>query len=418
MAKKTVRKLSDLPQVHDTFLYVSTLMHTWITPPAAPPVRPYAGLVASAETGMVRAVQVYSAEPTAQEARDLLIQAMRKPGNEGGKPGRPDAIAVVDRNLIEPLQGLLEEAGVKISVFPVERPAELDAMIRDLEEHLRGEPEMPGLLSVQGVTPELVGEFFAAASEFYEAAPWDKLSNYDVLAIRRPEDREDRYSFAMGGIDGEYGLMTFDHWEDVVHQFQVDDATEQDMPEEGMHALYYVDMTLMPFDDVDAINQYNWPVNDEEAYPIPVIVKPDESVERPSQHELLWYIVALRAIPEMVNQLKMDRDGEYKPFDKTIRVKGYDGEADVRVSYDPFRLDPYLPEVSDEEMTVDEGLGLIASLAEALAITEGRSTGRIPRKSGASKKATKTASKKSAPKKPAGKKTAKKTSTAKKRSHK
>jgi hypothetical protein len=53
-----------------------------------------------------------------------------------------------------------------------------------------GEPEIPGLLSVEGVTPELAGELFAAATEFYRAAPWVRLYNVQCLAVRLATETE------------------------------------------------------------------------------------------------------------------------------------------------------------------------------------------------------------------------------------
>lgn len=61
----------------------------------------------------------------------------------------------------------------------------MDALIEQLQSNVLGGGDLiPGLLSQPGVTPELVGEVFAAALKYYRAEPWVALENEDLLAVQ------------------------------------------------------------------------------------------------------------------------------------------------------------------------------------------------------------------------------------------
>lgn len=337
MPRSSKRTLTQLPRLPETWLIATARLRTWIAPTRGTPYRPYVVLVLSADEGTVRESQITPALPTPSEVWDTLAKAMRRPVAESGPPGVPQRIVVPDSALAEAILPSLADAQLEMDVYEQPLPDEVNEIIRDLEDHLRGDrPENPALVSVPGVTPELLGGFYAAAADYYRAAPWIHLNNYQVIALRYPIGSREGYQYAMsmgqGGV--EYGLAKYIRWEDVVRQFTEDDRPTEMLPPGGLHSLFYGDMTQVPFDDLDAIEKNHWDIAAPEAYPIPFVVLGQGQARRPSREELVWYEAALRAIPLLArDHLKPNGRGDYEPIDLTLSVETHAGTAAVAAKY-------------------------------------------------------------------------------------
>lgn len=329
------KPLSKFERLPETWLVAIAPMRTWITPPNKPPIRPWVILVLSVEHGTIRGSDIAQAPPKPQAVCDVLLKAMRKPAPGGGAPGVPRAIGVPDAQLADALIPLLTKEGLETKVFVQPPPDQVAEIIRDLEAHMRGgEPEPPAMLSVKGVTPELVGRFFTAAAEFYRAAPWVHLSNFQVLAIRHPAAKDYRYTIVMGHGGVEYGLATYLRWKDVERLYTHDDHPLETIPDIGAHSLNYEEITRMPFDDLDAIQKYGWEIAADDAYPLAAIFEKTRTVRRPAPIDYLWYEAALRAIPILVRDyLKPDGRGDYQPLEMSLDVPTPAGNVRVAVKY-------------------------------------------------------------------------------------
>jgi tetratricopeptide (TPR) repeat protein len=335
MPRLSKRSLGQLPRLPEAWLIATAQLRTWIAPPDEAPYRPYVVLVLSADEGTVRGWQITEAVPTPGEVWDTLSKAMRQPLSDSGKPGVPQRIVVPDSALAQAILPALADAQLEMDVSEQPLPDAVTEIIRDLEDHLRGDkPENPALVSVSGVTPELLGGFYSAAADYYRAAPWIHLNNYQVLALRYPADREYHFAMSMGQGGIEYGLAKYLRWEDVVRQFTEDDNPREMLPPGGLHSLFYGDITQVPFDDLEAIEKNPWDIAAPEAYPIPFVVLTPEQARRPSREELLWYEAALSAIPVLVhNHLKPNGRGDYEPLDLTLDVPTHAGTVAVAVKY-------------------------------------------------------------------------------------
>ncbi len=335
MPRSSKRSLAQLPRLPETWLLATAPLRTWITPPDETPYRPHVVLVLSGDEGTVRASEITPAQPTSSEVWDTLAKAMRRPVAESGEPGVPQRIVIPDSALAEAILPFLADARLEMDVYEQPLPDEVDKIIRDLENHLRGDrPENPALVSVPGVTPELLGGFYAAAADYYRAAPWIHLNNYQVIALRYPADGEYHFAMSMGQGGIEYGLAKYLRWEDVVRQFTEDDRPTEMLPLGGLDSLFYGDITQVPFDDLEAIEQHHWDIAAPEAYPIPFVVLGQRSARRPSREELLWYEAALRAIPLLVREhLKPNRRGDYEPVEMALDVTIHAGLVKVAVKY-------------------------------------------------------------------------------------
>ena len=302
MYRKSRRLPGDLPQHAETWHVAIRHLRTWITPPDEDPWRPYAVVVLSLDTGVLQAAEITPGQPTPEELLPILFQAMQKPPKgTNQKPHRPQQIQFEDETLAAALNSPLAQIGITAQLHP--HLQGIDELLQDLESHLRGGPEHPGLLSVKGVTPELVGGMFAAAAEFYRAAPWVRLTDQQTLAIRVAPEKQPRFAQVMGNGGVEYGLAVYKRWEDVERMYSFADNPLELLSPSGGHSFIFDEISQVPFDDLEAIEKYGWEVADKQAYPVAVIYSREGGVKRPSRADLLWYEAALRAIPRLAGTI-------------------------------------------------------------------------------------------------------------------
>ena len=327
-------QLLALPQKVETWYFVIRKLHIWITPEDEPPTHPILGLILILETGLIRGLDTSPQGLTEKAALDILYKAMKRPNKGMGfEACRPKAIHFEDPALVEALAPKLAE--IKVEAVHQPMTEAIDELVHELESKLKDdESEFPGLLSVRGVTPVLVGDLFTAAAIFYQAAPWVQLSDIQTLAITVPPERKERFVQVMGNGGIEYGLAIYKRWEDVERMYQAADHTIEVIPPGGGNSLFFDNASLLPPSDLDAIEQYGWEVAGNKAYPVPVIYTRSGGAKRPSHTDLLWYIAALYAIPIFVRDyLKPDGGGDYLPVQADISIRTHTGPATVSIKY-------------------------------------------------------------------------------------
>lgn len=334
MARRRSRRSPvSLPQRPETWHVAVRHLRIWIVPPDEEPSRPFVTLVLNLDTGMIQKTEITPDYPTSEAMLEILVQGMQEsPESTRQKPHRPAEIQFEDALLAGALAPELEKIGVGTEHHPL--PEVVDEIIQDLETHMRGRPEHPGFLSVKGVTPELVGGMFAAAAEFYRAAPWVHLTDQHTLAVRVSPERKARFVQVMGNAGVEYGLAMYRRWKDVERMLGFTDHPLDWIPPEGGHSFFFDEVTMVPFDDLEAIEHYGWEVADERAYPIAITYFRQGEVKRPSRADLVWYEATLRAIPIFVRDHLQPGEGEdYLPAEATFSVPTHDGETIVNIKY-------------------------------------------------------------------------------------
>ena len=265
MAHSSRRKPQDLPQLEEIWHVFTFKMRTWIAERDKKPVRPEGLMIFDLTTGTVMAVEM--AETARPEwVGEVLFKAMTHPvQGPGSRPHRPQMVTLPDAGLVAMLTPRLAEIGVECK--QMDTPDEAYEMIASLESHMRsGHAEIPSLLSVDGVTPEFVGELFAAAAEFYRAAPWVKLVNAQALAVQLSDQAEPWYVSVMGNAGIEYGLSVSRTWADL--QAITSGSGDEPMdaiPATGLRSLLFNSITELPFDDLEALEKYHWQVAGDDA---------------------------------------------------------------------------------------------------------------------------------------------------------
>ncbi len=334
MPRPVLPSVSNLPRLNETWFVAINRLRTWIAPPREKPYRPFLVSVLNSEVGTIRGSQIFPMMPTPPQVYDTLSKAMHHPVPLGGSRGVPRLVLLADSALANALTDLFLRAKLEIAVGEGVPPPEADEAIREFERMTNKMDEPPGMLSVNGVTVELAGSVFAAAADFYRAAPWIKLSNSQVIALKHPAETDYRYAIVMGQGGIEYGLAVYLTWKDVIHIFTTDDNPEEAIPASGGQSLMFNPITMMPFDDLDAMEQNGWQVAGDEAYPFVVTFKRPDQVLRPSYQDLMWLEAALRAIPILARDyFKSDGRGDYLAFDARVTVPTHSGEIQMAVKY-------------------------------------------------------------------------------------
>jgi hypothetical protein len=315
--------LSEFPVLEDTWLIGTSRLRAWVKEGEEPPHRPYLILIASSNTGLLCGTEILPENPTAAQVADTLFKGMKRPPRELGKKCRPRRIALDDATLAEPLQALLKEADLDTEVLAAKFPDEFYEIVRELEDHLRGDEDgIPAMLDTPGVTVKLLESVFEAAVEFYRSAPWVQLSNDQVLAVRHPNEREYRYAVVMGQVGMQYGLVVYTDWREVQDLSANDDNSLSGLLGRTWNSLSYDTADHLPFADLDAIEEHKFSIAAEDAYPVGMVVEKQGQVRRPTRKEWAWYEAALRVIPIVVREhLHPNSRGDYEPIDTTIEVK-------------------------------------------------------------------------------------------------
>jgi tetratricopeptide (TPR) repeat protein len=324
---------SELLQSSATWYFFVQRLRTWIVPEDEPPYRPFLSLIFNLSAGTIRGHDI-GTSPTASNAKKMLFRAMTKPeAKMDENPERPARIFFEDEAWMTALRLALQEIGVECRLRPqTDLSREL---VAELETYMRGDrPVIPGLLRQKRVNPPLIGALFEAAAEFYRAAPWVQLGNNHLLSLSVSSQKEPYYATVMGQGGVEYGLGVYQTWEQVERQYGDYDRLRDLLGSEERHVFFFNEITQVPFDDLDALETYQWAVAGPQAYPVPLIfILPDE-IRRPTREELLWYEAVMRAIPRFVQEhLTLDSAGQPEPAEAHIPVNTYAGKVNVTIKY-------------------------------------------------------------------------------------
>ncbi len=335
--------MKTIPQ-KDASWYLSVRpMDIWITPPGEKPYQPYGIWIINLNQELIQSIEVVETFPTFEEILTCLHQAMREPTmGTADPPYRPTHLLLEDDKHLPQLSSALKDLKITVAHQPKKRVIDeiIDEFSREFSA-FRGKDPLPGLLSLEGVTPRLIRDLFKASALFYLASPWDYLDNFQVLKIEVPANTQPRYAVVLGFAGMEYGLNIFETWEDFESFLAPTDTELEKIPEQGILVLLFNDASYLPPQDLEAISRYHWQVINNQSYPTPYIIYRDGNVERPSRQDLLFLEVVMRAIPKFLDEhLKPSHSGELQPTRATFSVSAADGEVEVALSYPAGELSP------------------------------------------------------------------------------
>ena len=300
-----------------------------VAPRDQAPYRPYVILVVS-DTGQVVGSNTVDDMPAPELVLTTLARAMRRPILGGGRKRRPTVIFADDPALVEALAPELAGVGVRLEYRHTLR--EVDLAMRSMEQFMTKREPVPSLLDSPGVTAPLVKGVFEAAASFYREAPWRWVDDARPIEVRYPPDDRPRYAVVMGQGGQTYGLAVYDATGDLETIYAGTPPLEM-MGQMVWSSLLFSEVTEMPFDDLDDIEKYGWPVAGDLAYPLMVRITRSEQVLRPGKSELLWFEAALLGIPVFVREYMQAGPEFLRPAETTLTLAMADGADSIHLRY-------------------------------------------------------------------------------------
>ena len=351
MRPKPAKTPANLPRENDTWYCAWRRLRGWLEDEDGEIIRPAVLLLLKIkpEPSLIVGVEMVNADSAQAGLEDFLLQSMRKPFKSSHiKAHRPRQILFERTDLAQKLAPALEK--LQIEVGTAELPEDAQEILDEIESQFKGEEAPPpGLLQVEGVSPELVADLYAAAAACYRAQPWDWLADSQPLAVHFSSTDRRGFVQLMGNAGLQYGLLLYWRWESVLHAFQASQDPTQQIPPDGWRSFTFESPDLIPFDDLDAAEAHGWEIANPQAYPSAITYHPDGSIERPSREELIYYEALLHALPIFTQQhLELSEDEEdYEPVEVPISVQTHDGPLTVTFSYPAGEL-PDMPDFEED----------------------------------------------------------------------
>jgi tetratricopeptide (TPR) repeat protein len=296
--KKWLRK--HLPQEDDLWQADFCQSPTWIRI-GGEKVRPWMVLVTCRSNGLFLAHRMLEETPAAALLWDTLVQAIQNPA--AGEPHRPSELQVRPDERWESLRPHVEEIGVEFVV--TEELEQLQGVLKELNEHLGGKPQ-PGLLGMPGVTPEQVGRFYEAAAGFFRQAPWKTVGYEAAIKVECDQFQSGPWYAVLLGQSGlTLGLALYEDLQ-TLRRMWAGDGDEENARTSVATTVTFGEAWDIPVADLEAAQQYGWPVARPDAYPGVFHKERGLSMRPPLAWELELLEACLRAIPDFVSRRPQD----------------------------------------------------------------------------------------------------------------
>lgn len=231
---------------------------------------------------------------------DQFVDAMLGLSEEHNFPCRPARIDCNDRQLAEELNRQLDGSGTVARYCP--RMDEWNAVIRDMVDHLQSAapPQLPSLREA-GCTDEQIGQFAAAAADFYRAKLWELLDDSDLIKIEMPKPpRNLKHAVVLGAGSQSYGLGFYNDAED--HNALM--ARQADPRQMSLFSFVYESPANVASGDIDLWEELALPLETGEAFPDANLFSPD-GPRRPMPKEVDFITIVLKGLAE-TSEVELD----------------------------------------------------------------------------------------------------------------
>jgi hypothetical protein len=328
MKTNTLNTLRKLSQSNATWLCTVRRAPFWIFPKKLPPYRPFLLLVLDQEMELILMTDTSTALPSPDHILKKLFKTMQGSLLNMGRRSRPATIQVDNAELVQALAPQL----AKLDIHCIYRSTlpEMRTALLELEETVNKRKPIPGLLGIPGVSVPLVAELYAAAADYYNIKPWRWIGNWQPIEIRLPLEGRARYALALGGGGETFGISLYESLADVDAMLSRNDINQPFSHPFTWLSVVLDEATYMAIDDLDAIEQYDWPVAGSHAYPLVLkATTENEWGQLPNASELTWLAAALRTIPDFLTRdLHADR-GRLHPTQATGLLSGVYGNQSI-----------------------------------------------------------------------------------------
>jgi hypothetical protein len=132
----------------------------------------------------------------------------------------------------------------------------------------------------------------------------------------------------MGSAGEVFGLAMYDSLNDLKLIYTGRSPSEL-FKLHSVFVLFFEEEIAMTFDDLDAMERYNWPVVSKQAYPVFGRSTRKSEITTPKKADVFWAEGALAALLAYVRQVKPMTGSILRPAELTLPVTTISGEAQV-----------------------------------------------------------------------------------------
>jgi len=291
----------------------------WVPDPETQePIQPWVILVGAPDQGFILAQQVSHVLPTTDMLGTVLAEAILNPMQS--EPARPSRLVVRQLSHRLELLSIADSIGCEIAVAECEM---LEQVHRSMQSQEAGNgPKLAALIQQPGMTPEIIGDFFAASAAYFESRIYTRTRPETIVEVSCPEILPGkRTCVTMGQMGQEIGIMIFDNPRIVKALFQ----SRHDRPEDAMTTMtgigYSVDTRdrLHPA-DVAASERFGWPVPSPETWPSIYHIS-EGKLRTVTAAELQFTTIAIHATLQTLTASKPALELTIRLHDQTVKVK-------------------------------------------------------------------------------------------------
>lgn len=264
--------------------------------------------------------------PSVAEVWQEVTRAMRRPMKGAGFQHRPKKIHTDQASLVEGLRLLLDQAAISIEL--TERLPFLEEAFQALSTDLRrGESDGLGIWKTAGITEPLARRLYELATDFYQLAPWKLLRQEIVIEVRYPSEAEPRYVVVIGTQGEQFGISINDRLEDL-SQMWTEFSPKKSIFKFSWLTLSFETPDYLPFDDLDAAEQYGWSLPGPNTVPWIVRVGGKGDFRRASLQDLLWLEGALSVLIQyFTKDFHLEANGLPPTEKRTYAIETLNGPA-------------------------------------------------------------------------------------------
>jgi tetratricopeptide (TPR) repeat protein len=301
-------------------------MPTWITEDPDAPYRPLLALCRSAAGGPVGNSSPCRPDDSVGPAAIAALTRLAVMANVRHRPRR---LEVRSASLADAVRTDLAECGIEVAV--VTRLDAIDEVAADMMRRLGGKAASARFFE-PGIDVDHLRDFAEAAAEFHRAAPWNHLSDVDLIHVESGAAPNGLGWFNVLGAAGiERGLGFFPS-SDAHEQFKDSEPFDPWIAESGLWLMGFDEIVNLPLTASEIWEQHDLPVADDDGYPFLICHLPSAS-PKPADAERLAFVTALLRVLATTTEDELD-SGRWSRTAQTI-----DGPVTIELSL-PGILEP------------------------------------------------------------------------------
>jgi hypothetical protein len=285
--------LSDLPVVEEeAWIIDCQQLDTWLRDDEGQLARPWAILVLGPSA--ILASELMTETPELAHWHDALRKAMTNPVLDSPhRPGRVWVRTADHRLLLEPLLG-----DIPCSVRNDFGEA-VDAVFTDLSRTLDARSPLTPYIRQEGMTIERVGHFFESAATYFRLAPWTFTPTDAVWEVQTAGLENPWFAVVVGQNGETFGVSLVEHFDDC-RRMMSGELLDGGIMEISAMCLSFDEAPTMTGADLDAADQFGWPVAAPDAYPLVYRTGLSDRLQTPTAQDFDLLEATIQTLPDFI----------------------------------------------------------------------------------------------------------------------